>query len=64
MKAYMKKTDKLVADALEIEFKRYCNSELQCIRAVNEGHHGDLKPLPEPTEDLFLDAFKGQRFSH
>ena len=50
LKAHMKKTDiaELVTDALKTESKHFRKSELQCIRAVNNGQHGELKPLPKP----------------
>jgi hypothetical protein len=60
----MRKTDiaKLVADALETEYKGYKNSEQRHIEAVNDGKHGELKPLLVPTEGQLAEAFKGQRF--
>jgi hypothetical protein len=61
----MKKTDiaELVTDALKTESKHFRKSELQCIRAVNNGQHGELKPLPKPTRNQLREAFKAQRFN-
>jgi hypothetical protein len=59
----MNKTDKLVAAALETEFRHYRNSELQHIKAVNDGEHGDLKPLPVPSKYQSSKAFKDQRLN-
>lgn len=61
----MKKNDiaKLVAAALKTESKHYRKSELQCIRAVNNGQHGELKPLPQPTRNQLRETFKAQRLN-
>jgi hypothetical protein len=54
---------KLVAAALKTESKHFRKSELQCIRAGNNGQHGELKPLPKPTRNQLREAFKDQRLN-
>lgn len=60
----MKKTDaaNLVVNELKAEAKRYRRGEMQHIRAVNNGKHGEFKPLPKPTRNQLREAFKAQRF--
>lgn len=61
----MKKTDaaNLVVNELKAEAKRYRRGEMQHIRAINNGQHGEFKPLPKPTRNQLREAFKAQRLN-
>jgi hypothetical protein len=61
----MKKTDiaNSLVNELKAEAKRYRRGEMQHIRAVNNGQHGELKPLPQPTRNQLRETFKAQRLN-